>query len=297
VLSDVFELQERITRQVVGSMVPEIEAEEMRLLERGQRRFSEADEISWRAAKAATDAVFQGQPALTLEAIRLAEQAIERDRNCRLAWYVLGRSHSWRVFFAWTQDRGGSLGAARRAAEMLMTLAPNDSRSYFLRGVVEVFAGDSARGAANLRRALELNPNDAAILFILSFTEASAGFVDRAKELAAQALRMSPKDRSVGAAHLAYAMSAFIEQDFTRLREWAELAIQSHPGAPIRRVLMIAYAAEVGDAPLLRTHLEKVQSVAPDFIPSLFRGDYRPFHKPEHMKMLLDSLRKAGLAS
>ena len=32
VLSDVFELQERITRQVVGSMVPEIEAEEMRLL-------------------------------------------------------------------------------------------------------------------------------------------------------------------------------------------------------------------------------------------------------------------------
>lgn len=36
VLSDVFELQERITRQIVGSMVPEIEAEEMRLLERGQ---------------------------------------------------------------------------------------------------------------------------------------------------------------------------------------------------------------------------------------------------------------------
>jgi hypothetical protein len=32
---------------------------------------------------------------------------------------------------------------------------------------------------------------------------------------------------------------------------------------------MIAYAMEVGDAPLLRTHLEKVQSVAPDFIPTL----------------------------
>ncbi len=24
-------------------------------------------------------------------------------------------------------------------------------------------------------------------------------------------------------------------------------------------------------------------------------GDYRPFHRPEHMAMLLDSLRKAGL--
>ncbi|MBI1847799.1 MAG: hypothetical protein HY294_01950 [Candidatus Rokubacteria bacterium] len=297
VLSDVFELQERITRQVVGSLVAEIEEEEMRLLERGQRRFTEADDIAWRASKASTDGIFNGQPPLMIEAIRLAEQAIERDRNCRRAWYVLGWSHNARVFFAWTQDRGGSLEAARRAAEMLMTLAPNDSRSYFLRGWFELLSGDFARGAADQRRAHELNPNDTMILFLLSWTEASAGNVDRAKKLAEQALRMSPKDRWIGTAHLAYACAAFIEQDFPRLREWAELAIQSHPSAPIRRVLMIAYAVEVGDAPLLRTHLEKLQGVAPDFIPSLFRGDYRPFHRPEHMTMLLDSLRKAGLAN
>jgi adenylate cyclase len=297
VLSDVFELQERITRQIVGSMVTEIEAEEMRLLERGQRRFTEADDTSWRAAKAWTDGVFNGQPALTIEAIRLAEQAIEQDRNCRLAWYVLSRSHSVRVFFAWTQDRAGSIEAARRAAEVLMTLAPNDSRSYFQRGAVELLSENFARGAADQRRAHELNPNDATILFFLSWTEASAGDVDRAKALAEQALRMSPKDRWVGIAHLAYAMAAFVEQDLGGLHDWAELAIQSHPSAPIRRALMIAYAAEVGDASLLHTHLEKVQSVAPDFVASLFRGDYRPFHRPEHMQMLLDSLRKAGLGS
>jgi hypothetical protein len=127
------------------------------------------------------------------------------------------------------------------------------------------------------------------------FTEAPAGNLDRAKELAAQALRMSPKDRWVGTARLAYAVSAFIERDFTRLRDWAGLAIQSHPTAPIRRVLMMLYAAEAGDTPLLRTHLEKLQNVAPDFIPSLFRGDYRPFHRPGPMAMLLESLRNAGL--
>jgi len=298
VLSDVFELQERITRQVVGSMVPEIEAEEMRLLERGQRRFTEADEMSWRAEKALTDALFYGQPAHTVEAIRLAEEAIQRDRHCRRAWAVLSASHSWRVFFSWTPDRGGSGEAAQRAAEMLMVLAPNDSRSYFQRCLVEqLLSRDFARAAADQRRAYELNPSDATILFFLSWTEAAAGNVGRAKELAAQALRMSPKDRWVGIAHLAYAECAFIEQDFPRLREWAELAIQSHPTAPIRRVLMIVYAAEVGDASLLRTHLEKLQSVAPDFIPSLFRGDYHPFHRPEHMAMLLDSLRKEGLES
>jgi adenylate cyclase len=295
VLSDVFELQERITRQVVGSMVPEIEAEEMRLLERGKRRFNETDDISWRAMKAAYDATFTGQAALTLEAISLADQAIDKDRNCRLAWYVLGYSHAVRVFFGWTDERRGSLDAARRAAEMLMDLAPNDSRSYFMRGWVAIQSADYARGAADLRKAHELNPNDATILFVLAWTEASDGNVERARECGAQALRISPKDRRIGLAHLAYAMAAFVEQNFKELRDWAELAIQSHPSAPIRRLLMIAYAAEVGDTPLLRTHLEKVQSVAPDFIPSLFRGDYLPYHRPEHMKMLLDSLRKAGL--
>ena len=296
-LSDVFELQERITRQVVGCMVAEIEAEEMRLLERGQRRFTEADDIAWRAVKAWTDSTFNGQPALSLDAIRLAKQAIEKDRTCHLAWYVLTWSHCVRVFFGWTDERSASLEAARRAADVLITLAPNDSRSYFSRARVELLCGDFATGAADERRAHELNANDTPILFFLSWTEAAQGNAGRAKALAAQAIRMSPKDRWLGIAHLAYAMSAFIEQNFKDLHDWAELAVQSHLSAPIRRVLMVAYAAEVGDVPLLRMHMEKVQSVAPDFIPSLFRGDYRPFHRPEHMQRLLDSLRKAGLGN
>jgi adenylate cyclase len=295
VLSDVFELQERISRQVVGSMVGEIEAEEMRLLDRGQRRFGEADDTSWRAAKAWTDGVFKGQAERMLEAIRLAEQAIDQDRNCYLAWYILSQSHASRVFWGWTQDRGASVVAARRAAEALMTLAPNDSRSFALRGWVEIVGGDFASGAADLRRALELNPNDAYVMIMLSWIEASTGNIARAKELADQAIRMSPKDRWIGTAHLTHAMSAFIERDFAGLRHGAELAVQGQPNLPFRRVLMIAYAAEVDDAELQRTHLEALQRVAPDFIPSLFRGDYRPFGKPEHMTMLLDSLRKAGL--
>src|SRR5262249_6851480 len=71
-----------------------------------------------------TDAMFNGQPELMLEAIRLAEQAIDQDRNCYLAWYILSQSHGWRVFSGWTPDRGASVAAAQRAAEMLMAVAP-----------------------------------------------------------------------------------------------------------------------------------------------------------------------------
>ncbi|UCC74102.1 MAG: hypothetical protein JSV86_05960 [Gemmatimonadota bacterium] len=295
VLSDIFDLQERVTRHVVSCLVPHIEAEEMRLLGSGQRRFREADDIAWRAMKSVFDAVFSGEAALTMEAIRLAELAIARDRTCRMAWAMLSSAHVWRVFFGWTQDRKGALDAALLAADTLMALAPNDSRSYYIRGRAKLTAGDVTSGAADIRKAHELNPNDSQVLFRLCWAEAGAGNVELAKELAAQAMRLSPKDRFIGVAHLALGMAAFIERNFEDLRKWAELAIQSHPAAPIRRVLMIAYAAEVGDQDLLHVHLDKLSAIAPDFIPSIVRGDYRPFFKPEHAQMLLDSLRKAGV--
>ena len=296
VLSDVFELQERITRQVVSTMVPELEAEEMRLSGYGRRRYAQADDMAWRAAKALADAMFGGTPERSLQAIEFAARAITQDMSCALAWHVLSNAHSWRVFMAWTTDRSQELAVARHAADMLVALEPGDSRSYFQRGLAYELSGDGPASTADLRRALDLNPNDATVHFYLSFIEAAEGHTARAKELADQALRMSPKDRWAGTAHMARAVSAFIERDWQALHDSADLAIQAQATHPMRRVLMIAFAAEVGDEPLLSKHLGRLQAVAPDFIPSLFRGDYRAFHRPEHMALLLESLRKAGLA-
>ncbi len=237
----------------------------------------------------------QGKPALIDESLRLAGEAIEKSSSCQLAWAVLAAGHSWRVFLAWTHDRKGDLAASRRAADVLMQLAPNDSRSYYLRGVVESLTGEFPNSIADLRKAQSLNPNDAPPQFFLSQLEASDGQVERAKALATQATRMSPKDRWVSTAHLAMATCAFIEGDMHALHDWSALAIQSQPYHPLRRVLMIAYAAQAGDEALLRANLEKLQGFAPDFIASLFSGENQPLRRPEHMKMLLDSLRKAGL--
>jgi Flp pilus assembly protein TadD len=297
VLSDLFDLQERVTRQVVASMVPEIEAEESRQQDRGRRRFTEADDLSWRAQKSFVDSMFGGGPPLAAVAIEQAERAIEKDRQCALAWQILASTHVMQVFFGWTQDRKGSMVAARRAADTLMMIASNDSRSYSMRGFFHSLSGDFGAGAADLRKAYEMNPNDMAILRNLSWTEAAEGNVERAKDLAMQAMRLSPKDRFLGISHLALAMCAFIEDDLTQMRHWAELGLQSQASGAIRRVMMIAYATQVGDIELRRQHVEKIQEIAPDFIPSLFRGDYRPFHREEHMHKLLEVLRKAGLGN
>ena len=296
VIDDVFEVQDRVTRQVVAAMVPQIEAEEIRLLERGQRRFTEADDIAWRAWKKVLDSYFEGEPAPAIEGAALAEEAIARNPKCWLAHYAVSSSHAWQVFMGWAKDRRASAELARRAADVLVMLSPQDGRSYHARASAASISGNYAQGLSDRRRAAELNPSDATTAFFLSWAEAGAGNVSRAKALAAQALRLSPKDVWVGVAYLALAMAAFIDHDLDALRRWAELAVQSQPTAPIRRALMIAWAAEAGDGQLLRLHRDKLASLAPDFVPSLFRGDLSPFYQPEHMAKLLASLRKAGLA-
>jgi adenylate cyclase len=297
VLEDIFDLQERITRQIVASMVPEIEAEEMRRLERGQRRFTKADDLSWRAWKALHDASFMGRSELCLEATGYAEEAIKEDRNCALAWQVLSMSYNWRLFYGWTDDRAGAAKQGLAAAETAIALAPRECLSYFARGIIQSVSGERATGIADMRHAHELNPNDVMVMLFLAWTESSMGEMDRAKDLADRALRMSPKEAWIGNGYLAYAMAAFVERDLEVLQKWSELAIQSGPTAPIRRVLMICYASEVDDDKLLRIHLDKLNSFAPDFVPSLFRGDFKAFQKPEHNALLLDSMLKAGFAA
>jgi hypothetical protein len=239
----------------------------------GYSRLMAADERATVAALDAARAVFRAQ----IESNR--GRVIDMAGDSVLA-----------VFEAATGAVSAAL-AVQRQLERASVEVPDDRRMRFRIGVhlgdvIEKPDGTVYGDGVNI----------AARLVMLSWIESSVGNGARAKELADQAIRKSPKDRWIGTGHLAHAMSAFIERDYARLRHWAELAVQSHPTAPVRRVLMIAYAAEIGDTELLRAHLEALQRVAPDFIPSLFRGDYRPFRKPEHMTMLLDSLRKAGFA-
>ncbi len=89
-------------------------------------------------------------------------------------------------------------------------------------------------------------------------------------------------------------MAAFIEKDNDIFEECADKAIRLNPTAPIRRALMIAYAAEANNHSLLETHRLELMRFAPDFVDSLFRGENQLFQQPEHTAMLLDGLRKAG---
>jgi len=194
----------------------------------------------------------------------------------------------------WGNDPSASARLAEEWAKKFSQELPASYLAYFCLGVARWRTGRYQDGIRDLRYARDLNPNDSTVLRFLAVVEAASGEFEQAKVNANLAIRLSPRDSYIHPAYLALAMAAFIEQDSSAFEEAAGKAIQLAPHAPIRRAMMIAYAAEVGNEALLETHRQELMRSAPDFVESLFAGQNELFERPEHMKLLLDGLRKAG---
>jgi chemotaxis protein methyltransferase CheR len=80
-------------------------------------------------------------------------------------------------------------------AEALLAAEPLDADAYFLRGMVELEAGEPARAAASLRRALYVDPSFALASFKLGRAQDALGDKAAARRAYEQALRsLDPED-------------------------------------------------------------------------------------------------------
>jgi len=294
-LEDIFDLQEDVTRQVVGSIAPQIDAAEIERVARGERRFDEAYDLAWQSYAKYRDGLAAANLPLMEEGIALAQRALALNDKCSIAYRTLCWAYSMHSLYAWGNDPQGAADRALAVAEAAKVAMPHSDTAYFCLGIARSRKSQFDQAARDLLRAHELNPNDAFVLHILAWSEAALGDTRAARAHAGLALRLSPKDELAGVGYLSLAMAAFVEHDHADFVDFALKAIQAHPKAPIRRVMMVAYAAEIGDQDLLDTHLAPLTSFTPDFIASLFRGENRLFANDKHMELLLDGLRKAGL--
>ncbi|MGI9523155.1 MAG: adenylate/guanylate cyclase domain-containing protein, partial [Hyphomicrobiaceae bacterium] len=295
-LENVFDLQEQVTSQVVGSIALQINRAELERVGRGGRVFDEAHEHAWQAQALFWTAYSEGDPAKLDTAITMAAQAVDMNAKCGKAYEVISLSYLVKSVYRWGADPSISGDMAEAWANKFFEQLPSSYMAYHCRGVARFQQGRYREGNLDFQQAHARNPNDSVVLRFWAWCEASAGDIEGAKKHAHMAIRLSPKDANIGVAFLALAMAAFIEKDSAAFEEWADKAIQAAPRAPIRRAMMIAYAAEAGNQALLDTHRDALMRSAPDFITSVLRGKNRLFERPEHTEMLLDGLRKAGFS-
>ncbi len=297
-VSDVFELQDEITRGIVGSIAPQIELAE---LKRGRGLRSghlTSYELSLKAQAMSQDAMRAGDPDGLQRSIEVAQRALDiDDRNVRALWtQALGYMYSH--LQRWGDDPDRALNSLLGTSEMLIQVDSSYPNAYVARAMARQFQGDFDAAVADFHRALALNPNLALTLFMAAWSESLAGLTEEAKKHAELALRLSPKDQDMwlGCAYLALLEASFAEQDFEESKKWGRLAVQMHATAPIRRALMIASCAYTGDFAGAAIHAEALNSFAPGFVSALLRGEMNLYKHDEHNLLLIEGLKKAGLS-
>ena len=292
--ADVFDLQEEITRTVVASIGPQIELAEIARSRRDTTNLH-ARQLAWRAGGLYLDAYNGGNAAVMQQAITASEEAIAADASSLGAHFTLAVAHSMCHLYRWGDRPEGALDRAWAVVERMSAINSQDERTLTMRGLVRVNRGEYDGGLADLRRAYQINPNYAAAIIVLAFAEATTGLAREAEVHAQVAMRLSPKDHYIGTAHLAMAMAHFTLRNYDEAVRWCESAIQISHRAPIRRALMIACSARAGDMARARAEIAVLNSFAPGFIASVFRGENPVFTRKEDMEHLLDGLRLAGL--
>jgi tetratricopeptide (TPR) repeat protein len=222
------------------------------------------------------------------EALRLVEQAIERDPRYgpALAWAAFccfrllldGRSEDPEA------DRRKGADFARRALEV----AGDDPGVLVNTAQMLVFCGEDIETmTARVDRALALNPSFARGWHISGILRNWAGQPDVAIKHVEVALRLSPRER-VGPSLFQIGFAHFLARRFDQAVEKLLLAMQDDPNLPgTYRYLAASYAhmGRLDDAREVVARLRVTPVVMPP--PNYLRN-------PEHRELYLSGLRLAG---
>ncbi|MEW9922444.1 adenylate/guanylate cyclase domain-containing protein [Marimonas sp. MJW-29] len=293
-LEDIFQLQDEITRSVVGAIAPQISQAELARASRVQDIDFNSYDLALKAQALFQEGAYSDESGYE-NVLALAQQAIDLDpRNSHAIW-IKAYAYANRYLYQLDDNPDEMLDLAEAAAERLFQSDRSDPRALTVRGIIRHFRRAYDEATSDFRRAFELNPNFALNILLMAWHESLVGRLDEAKEHAQLALRLSPRDADVwvGNAYLALAQAYFAESNFVDARHWGERAIQMTPRAPIRRALMIAASAHLGRPNEARPHAEALATFAPTFLESISSGRLALYRLPEHNSLLVEGIAKS----
>jgi TolB-like protein len=295
-LEDIFELQDEITRTVVGSIAPQIELAEVERSRRLSRDKLTAYELALKAQALFYDGVGATDPTLLDQAETEVATALTLDpRNIHALW-TKSLINLYRHVFHWGNDPDAALASSIETTEILIQIDASNAQAYMVRAWSNLYRRNFDAALADHRRALALNPNLTLNLFAMAWSEAIAGLAEEARKHAQMALRLSPRDADIwrGEAYSAMALASFYEGDFAETIKWARLANQMQP---VNQSLLVAAHAYLGDLESAEAHAQALKAFAPDFLRAVLSGKVEVCRLPEHNKLLVEGLRKAALTA
>jgi TolB-like protein/class 3 adenylate cyclase/tetratricopeptide (TPR) repeat protein len=287
-LTDVFTLQDEITRKVVAAIEPKLlEAEAMRSLSRSPEDLGawdlvmQANSVFWRMTRADVDmAIGMLKRATGLYPDYAPAQSM-------LAFALLFRAIPAGAFRS--PDLEEALPLAQRAAE----IDDNDPWAHLALGWANVLMRRTDAAVEEYQRAIEINPNFSAAYGHLGLALAFDEQSDKAIEHLEQAVRMSPHDPQQFLFNVSLSIAHYLAGRYEQAIAYGRKSVQQRAGFSGGHRIYAASLAQAGKLEEARAAIEQLKTLQPDISIAWIEANIP--YRPNAMTKLIEGLRKAGL--
>jgi len=283
-LEDVFELQDKVAASVAGIIEPTLQAAETVRSANHPTKDLSAYDLYLRAYAMVLSSTRQAP-----EALRLMEQAIERDPH-------YGPALGWAAICCYRLCHDGSTkdpeSDARQGADFArraLKVAGDDPNTLANAAVTLAYFGEDIGAAiATVDHALVLNPSFARGWYISGTVRSWAGEPDLAIGRFEAALRLSPRGR-IGWVVAGIGIAHFLSRRYDQAIPKLLFGIQQdpeHPAAYRHLAACYAHTARFDEA---REIIKRLHAIVPRLAPTII-----PYRSPEHRELYLSGLRLAA---
>jgi len=189
-IEDIFELQDAITEQVAGALLPSIQLAEIERVRRKRPQDYRAYDFTmqafphvWSLERQATDT-----------GLKFLQQALDMDSDYPLALSLAAWCHAQRSVYNWVEDIEASQAEALRLAEKAANLSGNDPLVLSVLGTVHTIVRNHGTARILLERAVSIDPNAAWTWSRLGWLETYADNPEVALAHFEKSRRLSPLD-------------------------------------------------------------------------------------------------------
>ena len=287
-LTDVFALQDEITRKAVAAIEPSLlEAEGVRSQHRAPEDLDAWDMVMransqfWRLTKSDSEA-----------AIAMLRRAVQRHPDYAPAHSMLAFALLVSRQVGWISIEPEVNEPAALAAHAV-ELDDRDPWAHLALGYVAFTRRRTDEAVDEFQHALDLNPNFAAAHGFLGHALVLDGRSDQAIAHSEQAIRMSPHDPQNALFNVGLAAAHYLAGRYNEAIVYGRKAMQQRFGLTNGHRIYIASLAQAGQIDEARAALAKLQELQPGH--SIAWIERNIPYTPGPMAKFLEGMRKAGL--
>jgi adenylate cyclase len=289
-LTDIFEVQDDVTRQIVGALKVTLSDAEKSCIACGGTRNIEAHDLFLKGRELM--AGLNKDRASFERWMACFRHAIELDPSYSNAYAGLSMGYSLDHQNRWSDRPELSLGEAERFADTAIAVDDKNPYAHHAAAVAAMGKKDYRRWADECDRALSLNPNYAPAIVARGVKYIYTGEPTKSIPYIERAMRLDP---TLPAQYLHFLGTAyFVAGDYETAAKKFKDRITANPSTDLSRAFLASTLGHLGRAQEARRVWQELKEINPRY--SLEDHiDRLPFKDPADAERIAEGVRKAGL--